>query len=131
MRELSEKEYIRELKKIRLKNESKKRKQKLKEEKNKYRTKHKLPSTSKLIAIYLFIILNVVLIYSMVSMWKFMDLSYLGVLITDVAAQVLTYVIYSAKALRENTSTRGFVYEARMQELNKQEVSNDGEEPVG
>ena len=33
-------------------------------------------------------------------MWHFGDLSYLGVLITDVAAQILTYGIYCLKAFK-------------------------------
>lgn len=54
--------------------------------------------TSKLIAIYLFVLLNGIVIFAMVAMWHFADLSYLGVLITDIAAQVLIYAIYCLKA---------------------------------
>ena len=54
--------------------------------------------TSKLIAIYLFILLNAVIIYAMIAMWQFADLTYLGVLISDIAAQVLIYAIYCLKA---------------------------------
>lgn len=61
---------------------------------------------------------------AMVAMWCFRDLTYLGVLITDVAAQVLTYMIYSIKALKENTSKEGFVYEARVQELQHYKPTN-------
>lgn len=54
--------------------------------------------TSKLLAIYLFGLLNAIVVFAMVAMWHFSDLSYLGVLITDVAAQVVVYAIYCLKA---------------------------------
>lgn len=60
--------------------------------------KIKTIETSKLLAVYLFILLNVIIIYALVAMWRFADLAYLGVLITDVAAQVLVYTIYCLKA---------------------------------
>lgn len=122
---LSEKEYNLRLKNIQIKNASIKRKQDLKAERNKYKSKLKLPTTSKLMAAYLFMILNIVLIYSMVAMWHFMDLTYLGVLITDVVAQVLTYFIYSIKSLKENTASEGFVYEARMSELKEPKTTSN------
>lgn len=59
---------------------------------------HKHLETNKLIAIYLFILFNVIIIYALVAMWKLGDLSYLGVLISDIAAQVLVYAIYCIKA---------------------------------
>ena len=101
MRYLSEKQFQRKMKKTKLNNLSKERKAKLKEEKNKYapRLGNKV-ETSKALAIYLFILLNVVLIYALVAMWHFADLSYLGVLITDVAAQIITYAIYCMKAFK-------------------------------
>lgn len=68
--------------------------------KEKHTKKHKFkwPETSKLIAIYLFLLLNVVIGYTLVAMWKFEQFTYLGVLITDIAAQVLVYAIYCLKA---------------------------------
>lgn len=117
MRYMSEKEYEHELKRIKAKNISRQRKQKLKEEKNKYKSKIKLPSTSKLMATYLFIILNVVLTFAMIAMWHFSDLSYLGVLITDVAAQVLTYLIYARKSMIENCAG-GITYDMAMKSMN-------------
>lgn len=54
--------------------------------------------TNKLIAFYLFIVFNVIIIYALVAMWKHGDFSYLGVLISDIAAQVLVYAIYCIKA---------------------------------
>lgn len=124
MRYMTEKEYKARMRRIQAENASRRRIQQLKDEEKKYKHKRKLPSTSKLMATYLFVILNVVLVYAMVAMWCFRDLTYLGVLITDVAAQVLTYMIYSIKALKENTSKEGFVYEARVQELQHYKPTN-------
>lgn len=120
MRRLNDKEYQAELKRLQKDNLYIEKNLKLKEERNKYKTKHKLPSTTKLIAVYLFIILNVVLIYAMICMWHFGDLSYLGVLITDVAAQILTFVVYCAKSLKEN-SVGGIVYDMAMLDRNNNE----------
>lgn len=128
MRYLSENEFNEQMKHEVAMNKSRQRIQKLKEEKNKYKTPVKLPSTSKLIAAYLFIILNVVLIYAMIVMYEFRDLTYLGVLITDIAAQVLTYFIYAKKALAENC-VNGIKYEIAM--LEKQnELQLQAEEDV-
>lgn len=60
--------------------------------------------TSKLLAIYVFVLLNAIIIYAMVSMWRFSDLSYLGILITDIAAQVVVYAIYCLKAYKAKKS---------------------------
>lgn len=97
MRYLSKENYHRELEKIQRSNRQKQLKQKLKAEKSKYKKRVHI-ETSKFIAIYLFILLNAIVIYAMISMWKFADLSYLGVLISDIAAQILIYAIYCMKA---------------------------------
>lgn len=75
----------------------------------------KIP-THKIITGYLFIILNVVLIYALVSMWHFADLTHLGILITDIAGQLVTFFIYSKHSTAQNTSG-GIVYESFMQEM--------------
>ena len=126
MKYISEKEYNSRMKQIEQMNKVKERKQKLKEAKNKYRIKPKLPTTSKLMAAYLFAILNVVLIYAMVTMWHFQDLTYLGVLITDVAAQVLTYFIYSKKATIENT-VGGITYDMALKSVDEVTVYKNDE----
>lgn len=95
--DLTKEEYQAKLEKIKESNTQKKYRKALREEKSKYRWKPKI-ETSKLIAIYLFALLNAVIVYSMVAMWKFVDFSYLGVLISDIAAQVLIYAIYCLKA---------------------------------
>ena len=121
MKYLSEKEYTIQMRKQKNINDGIQRYNELQEEKNKYKKHFKLPTTSKLIAVYLFTILNVVLIYSMIAMWHFMDLTYLGVLVTDVAGQVLTYFIYAKKATIENTKN-GIVYDMAVKEF---EVENN------
>jgi hypothetical protein len=98
----------------------------LKEAKTKYKKHLKLPSTSKLMAFYLFVVLNIVLLYAMTAMWYFSDLTYLGVLITDVAAQVLTYLIYSQKAVRENT-VGGIKYDMAMKSVEDVTIYKDSE----
>lgn len=117
---ISEKDFNQMMKREKAINQSKERELKLKEERDKYKKHIKLPSTTKLIAVYLFIILNIVLVYAMVCMWHFGDLSYLGVLVTDVAAQILTFVIYCAKSLKEN-SVGGIVYDMAMLDRNNNE----------
>lgn len=94
---MSEREFQQELNKIKRENIQAQRQQLLKNERNKFK-KHNHIETSKLIAIYLFALLNIIVIYAMVAMWRFGDFSYLGVLISDIAAQVLIYAIYCMKA---------------------------------
>lgn len=130
MRYLSENDFKEQMKHEVAMNKSRQRMQKLKDEKNKYKSHFKLPSTSKLIAVYLFVILNIVLGFAMVSMWHFSDLSYLGVLITDVAAQILTYVVYSHKALKENSKS-GITYEIAMLEKQNELNLNNNEDVAG
>lgn len=121
---ISKKKYESKLECIQKKNQTLKYKQKLDKEKYKYKKKFKLPSTSKLMAVYLFILLNVIITYSMVAMWKFSDLSYLGILITDIAAQVITYVVYMAKSTKENT-VGGIVYDMAMRSQDLNNINDD------
>lgn len=124
MKYLSQREYERKLKEIQRENESIDRYNKLKKEKRKVSIDIKKPTTDKLIAIYLFIILNVILVYSMISMWNFADLSCLGVLVTDIAGQVITYYIYAKKATAQNTKG-GITYDMAMLEHGLSDVNND------
>ena len=93
---MSKRKYQLKMAEIRRKNIQKQYRQSLREEKLKYNTKR--IETSKLLAIYLFVLFNAVMIYAMAAMWVLHDLTYLGVLITDIAAQVLIYAIYCLKA---------------------------------
>lgn len=103
MKYLTTKEYQQELGKVKRENIQRRYRQSLKNEKNKYKKNFKI-ETSKLIALYLFALLNVIVIYAMVAMWKFADLSYLGVLISDIAAQIMIYAIYCMKAYKAKKS---------------------------
>lgn len=123
MKYLSQREYERKLKEVQRENESIDRYNKLKKEKRKVSIDIKKPTTDKLIAIYLFIILNVILVYSMISMWNFADLSCLGVLITDIAGQVITYYIYAKKATAQNTKG-GITYDMAMLDHGLSDVNN-------
>lgn len=124
MKYISEREFNSKMRVIQRRNESIDRYNKLKDEKKKVSINIKKPTTDKLIAIYLFIILNVILVYSMISMWNFADLSCLGVLITDIAGQVITYYIYAKKATAQNTKG-GITYDMAMLEYGLSDVNND------
>lgn len=97
MKVLTENEFVKALLKVQSKNKQKEYRKLLKQERKKLLPKWNV-ETSKLIAIYLFALLNAIIIYAMAAMWQFADLSYLGVLISDIAAQVLIYAIYCLKA---------------------------------
>ena len=110
MKNMTEEEYQRKLSEIKNENIQKEYKKKLKEERAKYGFKLKL-ETSKLIAIYLFALLNAIVIYAMIAMWNFADLTYLGVLISDIAAQVIIYAIYCMKAYKAKKSEENLKFE--------------------
>ena len=93
---MTKEEFKFKLQKIKNKNIQKEYRMKLKEEKRKL-DKPKV-ETSKLIALYLFFLLNVIIVYAMVVMWDTRDITALGILISDIAAQVLIYAIYCMKA---------------------------------
>lgn len=124
MKYISEREFNSKMRVIQRRNESIDRYNKLKDEKKKVSINIKKPTTDKLIAIYLFIILNIILVYSMISMWNFADLSCLGVLITDIAGQVITYYIYAKKATAQNTKG-GITYDMAMLKHGLSDVNND------
>lgn len=96
----------------------------VKEKQELYKIKHandterKLP-THKLITFYLFLLLNVILIYALIAMWYFSDLTHLGVVVTDIAAQVITFFIYSHHSTAQNT-VGGIVYDKAMYEIKHQ-----------
>lgn len=125
--ELTKEAYEEKLEKIKEDNVQKKYRKALKEEKSKYRWKPKI-ETSKLIAIYLFALLNAVIVYSMVAMWKFVDFSYLGVLISDIAAQVIIYAIYCMKAYKAKKSEEDLKFEREKLTGTLTEVLNAGAE---
>lgn len=97
MLKISKQQYDEELRKAKVNNVYKERRKKIKDEKRKF-SPFKNIETNKIIAIYLFVLLNIIIFYSMAAMWILKDLSYLGVFITDIGAQVLVYMIYCLKA---------------------------------
>ena len=125
---LTKQEYELELKKIKEKNQQIKMKQNLKAAKIK-RFQFKKPNTSKLIVFVVFAICLQILWFSehMISLTG--DTSYMYALIGIPAALIPTVISYFNKAKIENTSDSGYVYEARMAELNSQDASDD--EAVG
>lgn len=84
--------------------------------------------TSKKLAIYLFVLMNVVVVYCLVAMWAFGDLSYLGVLITDIASQILVYGIYCLKAYKGKKSEEDLAFQR--EQLNKNIIEDDSVEAV-
>lgn len=99
---MTEEKFKDKLEKAKRNNLNKLKKAAIKEEKMKYANKPwwKKIETSKVLAIYLMILMNLIIIYALIAMWHFGDLSYLGVLITDVVAQIITYAIYCVKAFK-------------------------------
>ena len=86
--------------------------------------------TSKLFAGYLFALMNAIIVYAMVAMWKFADLSYLGVLITDIAAQILVYAIYCLKAYKGKNAEEEMKFK-RETMLIDNNVNADTEDGIG
>lgn len=54
--------------------------------------------TSKILAVYLIVLFTGIIIYSLIAMWHFRDLSHLSTLITAFVSEVITFLIYCAKA---------------------------------
>ena len=125
---MTKQEYELELKKIKEKNQQIKMRQNLKAAKIK-RFQFKKLNTSKLIVFVVFAICLQILWFSehMISLTG--DTSYMYALIGIPAALIPTVISYFNKAKIENTSDSGYVYEARMAELNNQGTSDD--EAVG
>lgn len=125
---MTNREYELELKKIKAQNRQIEMKRNLKAAKVK-RFNLKKPNTSKLIVFVVFAICLQILWFSehMISLTG--DTSYMYALIGIPAALIPTVISYFNKAKIENTSDSGYVYEARMAELNNQGTSDD--EAVG
>lgn len=128
---LSQKEFESRMKRIKTDNLSRERKAKLKAEKSKYKLKSKM-ETSKVMMVYLFVLFNAVIVYAMIAMWKLCDLTYLGVLISDIAAQVATYGIYCLKAYHGKKQEEQMKFEKeKLYGANEIETNFNSEEAVG
>ena len=97
------KKYSGYIKQIEEENFLRRKKMEIKKLKKENRKKLGL-TTTKLISYYLFIIFNAVLIYAMIAMWHFADLTYLGVIISDIIGQILVYGIYAIRAFKDTQS---------------------------
>ena len=108
---MTEKEYANQLREIENINQQKRYLLALKKAQRHWRPKKEKKETSKKLVIYLFVLMNVVICYCLVSMWYFRDLSCLGIIITDIAAQILAYAIYCVKAYKAKQSQENLKFE--------------------
>lgn len=129
MRYLTQREYQEKLERIAEENIQIEYQQNIKKAKLKMRPKIKIP-TSKLFCIYLFTLLNAIVIYAMVAMWNFSDLAYLGALITDIAAQVLVYGIYCMKAYKAKKSEEELKFEKEKFSSTIDRIVDSGEQII-
>ena len=127
---MTDAQYYRKLRKIKERNKQAQRINELKQERAKYETPKK-KETSKMIAIYLFLLLNVIVVYALVAMWHFSDLSYLGVLISDIAAQVLVYAIYCLKAFHGKKEQEKNSLERDRMSMRMGEVTDEAGDSLG
>lgn len=114
---LSEREYETRLRRLKTINRSKERKHKLKEEERKYKTKLRLPSTSKLILIGAVLLCLEIVIFCEYTMIKLGDTSAMYVLIGIPATLIPVIWGYYSKSKAENT-VGGIVYDTAMMQLN-------------
>lgn len=90
--------------------------------------KKKKIETSKLLAFYLFALLNAIMIYSMVIMAVMQDLSALPTLITDIAAQILVYAIYCMKSYKGKANEEQLKFEREKLKLTLEEEEEENNE---
>ena len=98
-----QRKYSKKIKKIEEKIFWQNKKSEIKQLKKNNRKKLGL-TTTKLLSFYLFAIFNIVLLYALVAMWHFEDLSYLGVVISDIVGQILVFGIYCIRAYLDTKS---------------------------
>ena len=111
-----QRKYSKKIKKIEEKIFWQNKKSEIKQLKKNNRKKLGL-TTTKLLSFYLFAIFNVVLIYALVAMWHFEDLSYLGVVISDIVGQILVFGIYCIRAYLDTKSEENIKLEQQKIEL--------------
>ena len=110
MKHLTKDDYKREMAKAREYSRQKAMQRDINKATNQWKNGKPRMETSKKLAIYLFVLMNVVVVYCLVAMWYFGDLSYLGVLITDIASQILIYAIYCLKAYKAKKSSEDMAF---------------------
>lgn len=129
MRYISEKEFNSRMTRIQKENLSKERARKLREEKKKGRTKHKLPSTSKLILLGMILLCVQIVIFCEYAMMTLYDASSLYVLIGIPAALAPIIWGYYSKSKAENT-VGGIVYDTAMAEMQMRNETVNDESPA-
>ena len=123
MKYLNEKEYKHQLAQAKKYSKQKEMQQMIAEQRESWKKTKPTMETSKKLAIYLFVLMNVVVLYCLVAMWVFGDLSYLGVLITDIASQILVYGIYCLKAYKGKKSEEDLAFQR--EQLNTYGIEED------
>ena len=83
---------------------------------------------SKKLTIFLITNFTVVELYVLFVMYVFQDISALPSLITVVVGDVIAFIVYMIKSLKENTSDKGFMYELRMKDADN---SSSDDQAVG
>jgi len=83
---------------------------------------------SKKLTIFMLVNFTLVEIYTLYIMYAFQDISALPTLITVVIGEVVALMVYQIKALKENTSSTGFMYELKMKDAEKGIIDDN---PVG
>ena len=131
---MSEKKFRSEMRKIRLKNESKLRKQELRNEKNKYKEKKKI-QTSKVFFVLLFLSCSSTQLFSMTAMWHYANLDSLSTLIGATLTEGIGLMAYYCKAYLESKEEEKLKFEREKfytenQTCTYEENSSDNE-PVG
>jgi len=82
---------------------------------------------SKKLTIFLLTNFTVVELYVLFVMYVFQDISALPSLITVVVGDVVAFIVYMIKSLKENTADKGFMYELRMKDAD----NNTSDSAVG
>lgn len=123
---LSENEFKEKLDEIQKKNMSKERKKILKEEKKKYKMKIKIPTTSKLILLAVFLLCIEIIFFCEYAMIVLGDTSAMYVLIGIPTTLVPTVISYYNKAKKENM-VGGITYDMAMLENKSYDESDDSE----
>lgn len=122
--------FQKRLERLRRRNEKRRQLRELRTEAHKLDKKRE---TSKMLAYYLFCVLNAIVVYAMFAMWHFGDLSYLGVLISDIAGQILLYGIYCLKAYKGKKSEEDLKFERDKFDAGMMDIlyaGSESDEPV-
>lgn len=86
--------------------------------------KRKMPMGKKL-TIFLLINFTLVELYTLYIMYYLQDITALPSLITVVVGEVVAFIVYQIKSLKENTSSTGFMYELKMKDAENGIIDDD------